>query len=87
MNANRGSGVPLRFQASCFHCHEYVDIRQEGVYQYVHGWVKARRKGGTNTIALQERTDRYACVNCIDKLKKGLGINQMALFDIAVPDE
>ena len=79
------NSTPLSMQAKCFHCNDSIDTRQ--AYQYVKGWTKVRRKGsGINTLALLERTDRYACPACIDKLKKGLGINQMALFDIAAPD-
>ena len=56
----------------CKFCDLPVDPNQLGVYRYVKGWEKARRKGGgTNALRLRERTDTYAHSPCIDSEVRG----------------
>lgn len=71
--------IPARFQADCHFCQQEIDIRREGVHQFVSGWVKNRAGGGGNAIAVPERLNRYACKLCIERLKHGTTI-QMTLF-------
>jgi hypothetical protein len=58
--------IPLRFQSHCVFCGDDVDIRRPGVYQLTRGWVKNRKQGGGNAVAMPERLHVWACTTCID---------------------
>jgi len=45
----------------------------------VTGWVKKRREGGTHAIVCEEPTGRWACNDCISKLRSGLSPGQTSL--------
>jgi hypothetical protein len=72
--------VPLRYQAHCHYCGDDVDIRRDGVCQRQVGWVPRRHGGGANHIRHPEKQNLYACELCMDKLDRGGGAAQLALF-------
>lgn len=74
------SSVPLSRVRTCSYCSVQVDSNATGVYQLAIGWLANRKQGGANTIAIPNRVDRYACSECIDKLKHGIPVGQMHLF-------
>lgn len=73
--------IPLSRVRNCTYCNDSLDSNGIGVFQLGHGWLENRRKGGANTIALPIREDKYACHECIDRLRQGIPVGQMHLFD------
>ncbi len=49
-------------------------------YRKVVGWERNRAAGGTNAIAAREPQDEWACTTCIEKLKRGVTIEQQSLL-------
>lgn len=66
-------------KVECEYCKQTLTFG-EGVFQYTHGWCQYTRKHGANTVALPVREPRYACKQCIGLLRKGIAIEQQALF-------
>ena len=58
--------TPTRFRASCVFCVQEVDTRAPGVHQFVQGWVKNRKEGGSNAVVFPMPFNVYACESCID---------------------
>lgn len=79
---NDGTGIPVSRRATCIYCGTFIDTNAVGVYQLATGWVENRRKGGANTIALAVRHTRFACHECIDRLRHGISPDQQSLFNI-----
>lgn len=73
--------IPLSRRRTCSHCGTLVDSNGVGVFHLATGWIENRKKGGTNTIALPIHHDKYACHDCIDRLRHGIPVGQMMLFD------
>lgn len=73
--------VPPANVASCYYCHENMDTRDYGIFQFVSGWVENRVRGGANAIAIPQRAHRFACSTCIDRLRKGIPTGQMRMWD------
>jgi hypothetical protein len=65
----------------CYFCQDSLDATANGIFQWVSGWVEQRAQGGSNAIALPKRENRYACNYCIARLRRGIPIGQMHLFD------
>jgi hypothetical protein len=71
--------IPSSRRRGCVFCSAIVDSNAQGVYELVEGWAM-NRKQGTNAIALKKSKNLYACSFCIDKLRQGIPIGQMTLF-------
>jgi hypothetical protein len=72
--------IPQRFQANCTFCQDPIDIRRPGVYQLTYGWVKNRKEGGGNAIALAEKQPYWSCGLCMEGKLQGQARYQMDLF-------
>jgi hypothetical protein len=79
--------VPLSRVRLCYYCSCQLDSNAVGVYQLATGWLANRKRGGANTIAIPFRRDTYACPDCIDKLKHGIPVGQMRLWELTDPDD
>ena len=49
-------------------------------FQRVVGWDRPRHGGGSNQIHLKEHTHVYACVDCIERLKRNVIPGQRSLL-------
>lgn len=74
-----GHVVPPSFVASCYFCVRAMDTRDLTAYQYTQGWARNKNKG--NSLTLAQREHKWACGECIDKLKHGVPVGQMGLWD------
>jgi hypothetical protein len=65
---------------TCVYCGGSIDAEHD--YHAIVGWEKRRSGGGTNAIALREtaKPDRWACEDCINKLKRGVTPEQGSLL-------
>jgi hypothetical protein len=72
--------TPERFIVDCTFCNDTIDLRKPGVYQLTYGWVKNRRAGGGNAIALAEKQPYWSCGLCMEKKLRGQAQFQMGLF-------
>lgn len=63
--------TPTQLRAKCAFCTDEVNIRADGVFQFVSGWMANRGAGGGNAVALPERQQRWAHSWCIDSRKSG----------------
>lgn len=79
--------VPLSRIRLCVFCSCQLDSNAVGVYQLATGWLANRKQGGANTISLPHRQDKYACAECVDKLKHGIPVGQMRLFGLVDDDD
>jgi hypothetical protein len=84
MTVNDGMGIPLSRRATCVYCSIFIDTNANGVFQFASGWLENRRKGGANTIALPNRRPRFACRECIDRLRHGIPVGQGTLFGLDI---
>lgn len=66
-------------EAECSFCATTLRARSPGVFNHVSGWARQRERG-TNALSLQQRSDRYACGDCIAKLRQDVSIDQGTLF-------
>jgi hypothetical protein len=70
---------------SCHYCQEPVDPDSRGSYQAVWGWEHkpgtrpSGTKGGSD-ITLRRKFDRWACSDCILKLRAGINPSQETLL-------
>lgn len=85
--ANDGMGIPVSRRATCIYCAIFIDTNANGTFQLATGWCEIRKRGGTNTIALPKRHARFACNECIDRLRHGISPDQGALFTLDLDDE
>lgn len=88
-NERRLMDAPLDYRLrECVWCHELIDTRLWGFYRMGTGWFKKQRKTqGTNSAALVDWSNRYACKFCIAKQVAGLNVDQMELFHMPYPDD
>jgi len=67
--------IPERLRAVCEFAPKdkphYVNIDDDGVYQYTAGWVRNRSGGGGHGISLAERFPRHVCDYCLQRRIKG----------------
>lgn len=73
--------IPASRRAACFHCQSPLDINSPGTYTLTVGWTRQRAQGGTNQVTLAEHMRVWCCRDCIDRLRAGVGIDQLAMFD------
>ena len=52
----------------CEGCEGTVDFKGYGWAQYVEGWEKSRKAGGTNAIMKPKRHQRFLCRMCVLRL-------------------
>jgi hypothetical protein len=55
-----------------------LDLRS--CYHEVKGYERDRAAGGTNAVALRERTGKIMCPSCVEKLKRGIDPTQARLI-------
>jgi len=67
-------------RAQCEFCGQPVDPAALGTFQRTCGWTENRSAGGSNAIALPERTARYACHECIRLQRDGINPAQGSLL-------
>ena len=72
--------IPISRRVKCEHCGVTIDKDASGNFQYVQGWARNRKAGGTNTVQLAQRDYRWSCPACIDALTHGTPIGQTSLF-------
>lgn len=48
--------------------------------QYVSGWAKARTSGGTNALMLKKDHDRWAHLECVQKVSNGVHPDQQVIW-------
>jgi hypothetical protein len=68
---------------SCFYCGEQVNPDDTNTYRRIQGWerkaVSASRRGGSDVV-LREHRDEFACMFCIDRLRRGVSTNQGSML-------
>jgi len=72
--------IPERFLVNCTFCGDPIDLRKPGVYQLTTGWVKNRKEGGGNAVALAEKQPHWSCGLCMEGKLRGQAQYQMGLF-------
>lgn len=77
---DRPMTIPSRFVRKCFLCPNDLDIRADGVHQWVAGWVKNREGGGGHGISLPQREDKWAHRQCVEREVKGQ-TGQIGMFE------
>lgn len=73
--------IPPSRLVACSYCACRLDSNGPGTFQRASGWVRVRGKG-INALHLPVRQHRYACAECIDKLKRGIAIGQLSLLGL-----
>lgn len=73
------TATPLRYRRTCTFCGMQVDSRHPQSYVLAHGWKRIGNNG--NSITLARLDDEWACTDCIDKLRKGIPVGQMSIFE------
>ena len=79
--ANDGIGIPVSRRATCVYCAVILDTHANGNYELATGWVKKAPKSG-NSATLQMKHGKYACPECIDRLRHDINPGQGSLFNI-----
>ena len=77
--------IPPSRLVSCTYCAERLDSNAPGTFQRACGWVRVRGKG-INALHLSVRQHRFACAECIDKLKHKIAIGQLSLLGMDVEE-
>jgi hypothetical protein len=65
-------------RATCTFCDAEIDASRD--YRRVHGWEKYRVQGGTNALACREQEDKWACRTCIERMGRGISLDQGTLI-------
>jgi len=64
----------------CSLCHRAIKTEQnEPVYEEHVGWQRKRKTGGTNVLYGRHTTGRFACMRCIEKIRKSIHPDQLTL--------
>ena len=63
----------------CVYCQEVVQLRDPHYWEE-RGFVKSRTAGGTNSLALRERTGRVAHLACVNLRRAGYDPQQGTLL-------
>lgn len=66
-------------KVDCHFCGDQLDTSMGRVSQFVSGWERRRRAGGTNAIILRKVHPQWACYECIEKLRAGIDPAQQRL--------
>lgn len=56
---------------ACEFCETPVTAVSPETYRLVTGWIRPRKKGGTNALRLPAEQHRYACAPCVDQRASG----------------
>ena len=64
MTANN-EGVPVEFCAKCELCGHELDTRQDGVHQWMEGWMQ-RDQGSHDIFLPEKRAPRWAHSYCVE---------------------
>lgn len=54
---------------TCEDCGSEVNPRSFGWAQWVEGWEKSRKQGGTNALIQPQRKNRYLCPSCVVRVQ------------------
>ncbi len=63
----------------CALCGDLVDMAHTVSGREVVGWQKHRTGGGLNAVIARKETGRWACADCMRKLRDGVEIAQQVL--------
>jgi hypothetical protein len=69
----------VSFVVVCHFCKREVDADLGRTAQFVSGWERKRKQGGTNALILRKVHPQWACGECIDKLRAGIDPAQQRL--------
>lgn len=87
----QGDGIPLSRKRTCKFCAKFVDGNAPGTWRRATGWLPVKRysgnKVGTNNLTLREYVEEYACAECIDRLKHGIPVGQLSIFESGVRND
>jgi len=87
---NDGMGIPISRRATCVYCGTFVDTNANGTYRRTVGWLPigryANNRQGSNSLALRQSLDHWACAECIDRIKHGISPGQQSLFPTDLDD-
>lgn len=78
------TSVPVRYRRTCTYCGSQVDSRHAHTYVMAHGWKRIGNNG--NSITLAKLSDEWSCGDCIDKLRHGIPVGQLSIFEAAEYD-
>jgi hypothetical protein len=81
-----GLDIPVSRRATCVYCGAFVDTNGPNVYRRTVGWLPIGRfvhnRQGSNSLTLRQGLDKYACRECIDRLKHDINPGQGSLFGL-----
>lgn len=69
-----------KMKVTCEFCGSPIDSGDRLTFRKIVGWEQVRHAGGTNQIHLRKPLDVFSCYSCISRLKRGLDVDQGALF-------
>lgn len=76
--------IPLSRKRLCSGCQTFVDSNGMHTWEQIQGWQRCKRpksQGGVNSVGAVKHLDRYLCEDCYNKLKAGISLDQLSLFD------
>lgn len=77
--------IPVSRKRTCVYCAVFIDGNAPGTWRKATGWLPVARykhnKGGSNSLTLRTNLEEYACAECIDRLKHGIPVGQMTIFE------
>lgn len=65
---------------NCLFCGARLVVTNSGTWREVVGWVQQRKQGGAHGVHAQSETGRYACESCMALKRRGIAIQQGALW-------
>jgi hypothetical protein len=72
--------VPDSAYPRCLHCNEPVKESSRMLLHEITGFEHDRSQGGTSHVIARARTERIACPECAEKIRKGEPPEQGGLF-------
>ena len=63
----------------CEVCGREINMVTDAHYQFMEGWAKARKQGGTNALAGAVRHDRFRCGTCFEAVSRDDA--QLSMFE------
>jgi hypothetical protein len=60
-----------RERVACTFCNRLIDPEARSSFRRVSGWQAGRAHGGGVALALPERAQVWACLECIDRRRRG----------------
>lgn len=74
--------LPAGKYAPCFYCNAMIETMGNRTYQFGSGWFPRRKAAkGSHSATSVTYEYKFACWECIDKVKNGIPIGQMKLWE------